>query len=329
MGVVWRKPIGQSVIVFSALALLPLAIESNFGLSIATFILIYAIVALSWNLLVGYSGQISFGHNGFFLIGAYTSAVLVKTVGLPFIAGLGAAGAFAAITGAVVGFPAVRLKGFYLAMVTIAFAESLDILAKYLEPITGGVYGFAGIPKASVGGYVFSSPSSFYYLVLVVCFLLFVVVQNLLDSRVGQALRAMCSDETVATAMGININITKLQIFALSACLTGFAGSLYAHFVRFLAPDVFTIKFQVNLFFMCIIGGSISVWGALIGAAIITVLPQVITGLGDWYYVIWAVIVILVLAFMPKGIYSLLHFVTDPITRRRQGVSRESERGAA
>lgn len=301
-----RRPFWQSLAVFAVLAMVPLAIRNDFVLSIATFVVIYSIVALSWNLLVGYSGQISFGHHGFFLVGAYTSAVLVKTVGFPFFAGFVVSGIAATMIGLIIGFPAVRLKGFYLGMVTIAFAESLNLMARYLPGITGGEYGFSGIPKVSIVGYVLSSGISFFYLTLIVCFLLFLFAQNLLGSRFGYGLQTLRSDPVVATAMGINTTKAKLQIFALSACYTGLAGALYAHFVRFIAPDAFTLKFQVMIFGMCILGGLFSVWGAIIGAVVYTVLPQIAGGFEDWYYVIWAITIILVLAFMPRGVYPFL-----------------------
>ncbi len=304
------SPFYQVAMVFVVMAVVPFTLRSDFVLSIATFIVIYSMVALSWNLLVGYSGQISFGHHGFFLVGAYTSAILVKTVGLPFWAGLAAGGMAATIAGLIIGFPAVRLKGFYLGMVTIAFAESLNLIARYLPGITGGEYGFSGIPKASIGGFVFSGALSFYYLALTVSFFLFLFAQNLLSSRFGYGLQALRSDEVLATSIGINITIAKLQIFALSAFYTGLAGSLYAFYVRFIAPDVFTLKFQVMIFAMSILGGLISVWGAIIGATVYTVLPQVVGAFEDWYYVIWGLTIILVLAFMPRGVYpSLTHLL--------------------
>jgi len=303
---IYDSPFWQTVIVFTVLAFAPVILITDFLISLAVFVLIYSIVVLSWNLLVGYSEQISFGHNGFFLVGAYTSAILVKTVDLPFIVGFFSAGVLTAIMSILVGFPAVRLKGFYLGMVTIAFAEGLNVLARYFTSLTGGVYGFAGIPKASIGGYIFSSGVSYFYLALVVCFFLFLCAQNLVISRTGYALQALRSDEVVATAMGVNTMVTKLQIFALSAFFTGLAGALYAHFVRFIAPGTFTLKFQVSIFAMSIVGGSLSIWGALIGAAVMTLLPHIVTGLEDLYYVISAIIVILVLAVMPRGIYSLV-----------------------
>jgi branched-chain amino acid transport system permease protein len=306
--------------VFVLMAVVPFVLKSDFVLSIATFIVIYSIVALSWNLLVGYSGQLSFGHHGFFLVGAYTSAIFVKTVGLPFLAGLAAGGVAATVAGIVIGFPAVRLKGFYLGMVTIAFAESLNLITRYLPSITGGEYGFSGIPKVSIGGFVFSSALSYYYMTLIVCFLLFLFAQNLLRSRFGYGLQALRSDEVVATSTGVNITIAKLQIFALSACYTGIAGCLYAFFVRFIAPDVFTLKFQVMIFAMSVLGGLVSIWGAIIGAAVYTVLPQVVGAFEDWYYVIWGLTIILVLAFMPRGVYpSLAHLLRAKIQKIEPG----------
>lgn len=312
---IWHSHFYQTVGVFFALAFVPFVLRTEFGLSVVIFIMIYSIVALSWNLLVGYSGQVSFGHHGFFLVGAYTSALLVKMLGVPFIIGFVASGVAAAVIGVIIGFPAVRLKGFYLAMVTLAVAAILNLLVRYLAHITGGVYGIPGIPKASIGGYVFSSGSSFFYLALIICFLLFLIAQNLLDSRFGYGLQTLRYDELGAMAVGVNISRAKLQIFILSAFYTGLAGSLYAHFVRFVAPDFFNMGFQVVILGMCVVGGVMTVWGAILGAALYTVFPQIITGLEDWYYVIWGIVIILVLAFMPRGIYPSLVYLFRSVKR--------------
>jgi branched-chain amino acid transport system permease protein len=325
-----------------ALAAAPLLPE--YYLSQLTFVCIYALVGMGLMLLTGYTGQISLGHAAFLAVGAYTEAVL-QAKGVPFGVSLLAAGALAGLAGIVIGLPALRLTGIYLAIATIAFGFIVqEVLARW-ESVTRGNSGIT-VKSISVGSFQFDAEWKLYYLALGLLVLAVTGVMNLLRAPTGRAFVAIRDSEISAQSMGIHLSRTKTTAFALSAALTGIAGALYAHKVTFISPEQFGILLSIELAMMIFIGGIGSLHGAVYGAIFLIALPQLIavakdhlpaaighqTGLEP---TVFGLIMVLVILFEPLGIYGrwlkVRHYLeTFPLYKkdsfRRQKTFMKSER---
>jgi branched-chain amino acid transport system permease protein len=289
-------------VVMTLIALLPLALTSNYQVSILAIAGIHVLLALGLNLVMGYTGQVSLGHAGFYGLGAYASGVLSTKYGvnpwLAFLAALALTGAVSAVIGAI----ALRLQGYFLSMATLGFGIILYILFVELDDLTGGQAGLVGIPELSLGSLRVANDISYYYLVWTLVGLMFLFALHLVDSRVGRSLRAIQGDETAASLVGINTWATKVMVFVIAAMMASAGGSLYAHYVTVLTPDSFGFFFSIEIVVMVIIGGSGSVWGALIGAVLLTLLPEYLRVMKDYDVLIYGAIVIAVVMFMPRGI---------------------------
>jgi branched-chain amino acid transport system permease protein len=288
--------------VMIVIALLPLALTSNYQVSILAIAGIHVLLALGLNLVMGYTGQVSLGHAGFYGLGAYASGVLSTKYGvnpwLAFLAALALTGAVSAVIGAI----ALRLQGYFLSMATLGFGIILYILFVELNDLTGGQAGLVGIPELSLGTLRLANDISYYYLVWTLVGLMFLFALHLVDSRVGRSLRAIQGDETAASLVGINTWATKVMVFVIAAMMASAGGSLYAHYVTVLTPDSFGFFFSIEIVVMVIIGGSGSVWGALFGAVLLTLLPEYLRVMKDYDVLIYGAIVISVVMFMPRGI---------------------------
>jgi branched-chain amino acid transport system permease protein len=245
-----------------------------------SFILIYGIVGLGLMLLSGYTGLISLGHAAFLAVGAYTEAFLAAR-GWPFPLSLACAAVLSAATGIVVGLPALRVKGIYLAIATMAFGFIVEEVLARWESVTGGNSG-RSVGHLQMFGWNADSEQSFYYVALVVAVLVTVGILNLLRAPTGRAFVAIRDSEISARSMGISLARYKTTSFALSAAITGIAGALYAHKLRILTPDQFTILQSIEMLMMIVVGGIGSVHGAFFGAAFVIALPQVIALAKDY-----------------------------------------------
>lgn len=289
----------------------PWAID-EYWLAQLTFVLIYGIVGLGLMLLAGFTGLFSLGHAAFLGVGAYTQAVLVNA-GLPFPLALLCAGLLAALVGVVVGLPALRVKGIYLGMATLAFGFIVEEGLARWESVTGGNKGLMVNPP-ELFGWALDSTNEFYFLCLVVAVLSTLGIVNLMRSSTGRAFVAIRDSEISAQSMGIHLARYKTLSFALSAALAGLGGALYAHKIQFLSPEQFSIIQSIDLLLMVVIGGLGSIHGAFLGAAFLIVMPQLIalgkdhlpeaigqaTGLQGAVY--GAVLIAFVL-FEPMGLY--------------------------
>jgi len=281
------------------------------------FIGIYTIVTVGLCLLMGYTGQVSLGQAAFFGMGAYISAILSKTYGFnPWLAMLIAAvmtGAFAYI----IGYPIFRLKGNYLAMATLGLGLIMWILFTELRQFTGGPDGMSGIPPLSIGGFVFDSSFRWYFLVWLFCLAVLLISQNIVRSRMGRALRAIHGSEAASESIGINVNQFKVKILALSAVYASLAGSLFVHYLRFVSPQPFDFTSSVKLVVMAVIGGLASVWGAIFGAGATRVLSdELLLRFGQWDIVVYGLILVLVMVFMPEGLFVKLKEVFERLRLR-------------
>ncbi|MFY9315029.1 MAG: branched-chain amino acid ABC transporter permease [Burkholderiales bacterium] len=305
---------GGQVFWYGLLVLLLVAapfMAGEYLMSQLQFICIYSIVGLGLMLLVGFTGQISLGHAAFLAIGAYTEALL-QARGVPFAVSLPAAALLSAAFGWVVGLPALRLKGIYLAIATLAFNVIVEEAITRWEGLTGGNSGLH-LKPIELAGYRLDGDTSFYYLCLGLTALSILAVMNLLRSPTGRAFVAIRDSEISASCMGVNLATYKTLSFALSAALTGIAGALYAHKVSFISPEQFTLLQSIELVTIVILGGVGFVHGAVLGAAFLIVLPQLISLAKDYLpadvggtglqAVVFGVVLIVFIVFEPLGLY--------------------------
>jgi branched-chain amino acid transport system permease protein len=264
---------------------------------------IYSLITIGLSLLMGYAGQISVGHAAFYGIGAYVSGILTARYGLnPWIcmlAGISVAGAVALIVGA----PCLKLKGHYLAMATLAFGIIVFIVFNEETEWTGGPDGMSGIPGLSIFGFDFDSVEKYFDLVWGFVFAAFVFSVNIIQSGAGRALRAIHSSETAANAMGVNVSGYKVLVFVYSAVLASLAGSLYAHYLNFINPATFDLFFSIKLLIMIALGGMHNLWGAVIGAGIITFLNyEWLHYFEEFEVIVYGAILLVVVIFFPDGL---------------------------
>lgn len=292
-----------SIIIFSAvLLLIPFFLKNPYYLSVLVFIGIYSITTMGLNLLMGYAGQISLGHGAFFGIGAYTSGILTVQYHLPVGVAFLLALLLTAVVAYLIGVPSLRLKGHYLAMATLAFGEIVNIVLNAAVNLTGGPSGFGEIPRIRLGSLVLDSELKYFYFVWGIFIVFFILTRNIIDSRVGRALRSIHGGEMAATAMGVNVSRLKIQVFILSALVASVSGSLYAHFVTFISPTTCSIMFSILLVMMVVVGGMANVWGCVLGAALITLLPEYLRVFEDYDVLVYGFILLLIVMFLPGGI---------------------------
>jgi branched-chain amino acid transport system permease protein len=277
-------------------------VENTYYLQILTFIGINTLLALGLNMLMGYAGQVSLGHAAFYGIGAYTTAILSGTYGLsPWLA-LICAIACAVFIAFVVGMPTLKLSGYYLGMGTLGFGMIVNIVLREWSSVTGGASGFVGIPVLEAGPVSFMLESNYFLLVWSIVLVAVIVCRRILGSRMGRGLRAIHDGENAARAVGVNTHFLKLQIFMFSAALGAVAGFLYAHFVLFISPESFGFMVSVKIVTMVVIGGMASVWGAFLGASLLTLLPEVLHGFAEYEMIVFGLILMVVMIFMPQGL---------------------------
>lgn len=284
----------------------------EYWLAQLTFVLIYAVVGLGLMLLAGFTGLFSLGHAAFLGVGAYTQAIMVNA-GMPFPLALACAGLLSAAVGMVVGLPALRVKGIYLGMATLAFGFIVEEVIARWEHVTGGNAGLM-VQYPVLFGWSLDSTEEFYFLCLVVTVLATLGIVNLMRSSTGRAFVAIRDSEISAQSMGIQLARYKTLSFALSAALAGIGGALYAHKIQFLSPEQFSIIQSIDLLLMVVIGGLGSIHGAFLGAIFLIVMPQLIA-LGKDYLpeaigqaaglqgAVYGIVLIAFVLFEPMGLY--------------------------
>jgi branched-chain amino acid transport system permease protein len=307
------------LILFSVgLAFFPWAISNPYYLSILIFVGIHSLLAMGLTVLLGYAGQLSLCQAAFFGIGAYTSGILTTKLGVnPWLAmGLGIF-----LTGTVsviLGMPALKLRGHYLAMATLGFGEIVNIVLKGWVNLTGGPSGLTGIPRLSIAGVPLNTELKYYFFVWPIVLAGLVVLFNLVNSRVGRALQALKRSEQAAEVMGIAVSQYKIKTFLLASMLSSLAGSLYAHFITVISPESYSIIFSIMILLMVIVGGMNSLWGSIIGAFVMTILPEYLRVFEDWDIIIYGMVLLFILMFMPKGLVHLFSLFSrkTPTARR-------------
>lgn len=294
-----------TAIVLALLLALPLVGSHQFILHMLSLVAISAIVALGLQLLLGFSGQLSIGQAAFYGIGAYASGLLTTKLGVPFLAAFFLAGLIAAATSLLM-VPITRLTGAYLAVATLGFSILVYLVLKNEEWLTGGSFGLMGMPRPSLFGYVLAKPGQAYLLCVAVAAMVYFALLRLERSRFGRAINAIRQNEDAARASGIPVTLLKSQCFVIAAFVAGLAGSLYAHQVRYLAPTDFTFWKSVEILIMVVIGGMGSLFGAVLGAAVVVLLPEVLREIGDYRMLVFGAVLMAVMLFGETGIAGFL-----------------------
>jgi branched-chain amino acid transport system permease protein len=298
----------------------PLAGFTDYHLFQLTMVVVYAIAILGLSLLTGFNGQISLGHGAFYAIGAYTTAILMTAWDVPYWATLPVSAVVCALVGLLLGFPALRLGGLYLALTTFALAVAIPQILKYklFEDWTGGVQGLVIDKPDAPFGLPLSPDQWLYLFTLAVAAALYGMAWNIVRGRVGRAMMAIRDHAIAAEAMGINLAMVKTRTFALSAMYTGLAGSLGAIAVQFVAPDSFGVFVSIYLFVGLVVGGVSSIGGTLIGAAFVEFVPNIADKLSKAAPgAVYGVILIAVMFLIPGGVGGLLHGLWRRVAKPR------------
>ncbi len=296
-----------------AIAVLPLLFSNAFHYNIAILVGINAITCVGLNLLIGYAGQISLGHAGFFGLGAYLSAILTGARGWPAPLALGAAAAAVGLIAYAIARPILKLKGHYLAMGTLGLGIIISIVLNEEVALTGGPDGMTVKPLVLFGHRI-TSEHAWYGIVGAVLFVSVWLALNLIDSPVGRALRALHGSEVAAETAGIDVRRYKVLVFVVSAVLASVSGSLFAHYARFLTPAEASFSHSIELVTMVVLGGLASTFGSVVGAAILTALPQLLTAFQDFKDLAFGAILMGTMIFMRKGLVPTL---ADALRRKR------------
>ncbi len=286
-----------------ALALLPFIFPDNYYVTVVGVSAgLHIMLAVSLNLLMGYAGQISLGHAAFFGMGAYASAVLTTKYGWPAWPAIVVSLLLTGIIAWLIARPILRLKGHYLAMATLGFGIIVHIVLVQAGDLTGGPDGLSGIPELSFFGWQVNSDLRWYAVIAVATLIVIWLALNLIGSRPGRALRALHGSEVAAEMMGIDTTLAKTSVFVLAALIAGFTGSLFAHQQAFVSPDSFNFFFSIELVTMVVLGGMASTWGAVVGAIVLTLLPELLVMFEDYEIMIFGAILILMMIFLPQGL---------------------------
>ena len=297
-----------TVFSFTALALLPFFASSYF-LYLSTLVLAYSIALLGQNILIGYTGLISFGQSGFLAVGAYTFAHLVEHIG--FFPALFVAGLVGALFGAIVGFPALRIKGPYLAIATLGFSWAVWQIVQNTDEISGGRMGLE-VPKVFP-----SSSEEIWWVYLVLTFLLFAGGYKLVKSHIGRAFQAIRESEVSAEVLGINLTKYKIISFSVSSFYTALGGALEAYLLGHIDPVMYDLTASIYMFCALVVGGLGTVFGSVLGAIFIIFVPQLFGGAKELVPLVLALAIIFVMMFEPLGLYgrwlkTKLWFMTFP-----------------
>ncbi|MDP6394252.1 MAG: branched-chain amino acid ABC transporter permease [Desulfobacterales bacterium] len=304
------------------IALLPF-ILSKYTVFLLSLLAVYALVALGLNLLMGYTGQIAAGHAGFLALGAYFTAIVGTQVEwMPCLVIILMAGIFTGIVGFLLGIPILRLKGFYIAMATLAFGVVVSEIILQWSSLTNGDDGFQ-VPIARIAGFSFDSDFKLYYLIIFVTIILTLFAKNLANGYIGRAFIALKESETAAQTIGIDLAKYKTIAFAISAFYTGIAGGLFAYLITYLSPDAFTIELSIDFIAMIVIGGMGSILGSIIGAVILTGMQQVLAGLQNLQILIFGFSLIIFTIFMPRGISGMLNTLLERLSLAMRSKNKE------
>jgi len=297
----------------------PLVLSGNYHYGVAHQALIYVVLATGYNILLGFTGMVSLGHVALFAIGAYTSAILQTSLDWPFLACIAAAGAMAGGVGTLIAIPALRIKGHYLTLLTLALGEVIRLLIRNFDWLTNGSSGLGGISRPTVFGVPFRTAPDLYWLLLAFAAGGVLFAWRLERSRFGRAFKAIRDSEIGAEVIGIDTNRMKVLSFAISAVYAGVAGSLYAHTLRFVSPEFFSLGLTITLLAMVLIGGRGLILGPVIGATLLTVAPEALRFAKEYYLIGFGLMIWLCMLYLPEGIAGSLARIARRLSTGREG----------
>ncbi len=289
----------------AALIVVPFVITDMYILHIIISCFIYASLALSLNLIIGFSGQFSLGHVTFYGIGAYTTALLMMKAGMSFWLAALISAVLVGIVGALLSIPTLKLRGDYLAVVTLGFGEVFRLFVLNAVDLTRGPMGLPGIPSPSIFGFVIETKTHYYYFGLIILILVIVFMRRLMTSGFGMAMLSVKEDDIAAQAIGIHPARYKLMAFTIGAVVAGIVGSFYAVYMAFISPSSFQYGESISMVAMVVLGGLGSIPGAILGAVLLTILPEALRSFSDYRLIIYGVVMILMMIFRPNGIWGI------------------------
>ena len=296
---------------------LPHIAANEYELRLITLLMIYAIIALGLNVLVGLTGLVSLGQAGLYAIGAYTAAILATRLGVGLVPGLILGMALAGAFGVLLAYPTVRVRGVYLAVVTIAFGIIVENVAIEWDSLTGSWVGISNVPAPTLLGLPLDY-KSYFIVVGASALIAYLVNVNLMNSRFGRAMRATAQSEIASRSLGINVGAIRTLAFVVSAMAAGAAGVFYVYLNKYISPDIFSFTDSVRFLLMVILGGSGTALGPVVGASIMTYLPEYLQAFGHWQSFAYGLLLAAVMFFLPRGIVgSIGTFVTARLGERR------------
>lgn len=304
------------LLLFLALLAVPF-IASGYTIYVVCLVFVHGIAAVGLDILMGYSGQVCFGQAAFVAIGAYVTAFLVEN-GISYWLCLPIAGTMAALAGIMIGLPALRIRGHYLALATLSFAYIVYLILIHWESLTGGPRGLSA--SRPTWPFSFEKDEYFYFIIISISIALFIVARNIVSSRYGRAFIAIQKDEIVSKSMGISLTKYKTLAFVISSFYAGIAGGLYGPLVGFLDPLSFTILDSAYYLMMTVLGGRGTVFGGIIGAAFFVILPEALREAKKWQELSFGLVFLCFLIFMPNGIMGFIKKYQFFLVKRIDGV---------
>lgn len=285
--------------------MLPSFLTNNYHLNLLNQVLINSMVVIGLNFITGLTGQMNLGTAGIFALGAYTSTLISTRLGATPWLGLCGAVIMGLLIGMGLGYPSLRVKGVYLSLTTIGFSEIVRILITNLSKFTGGALGVSSIPPFSLFGYEFDTNRRVYYLYLAFSVILITIAYRIVYSKWGRAFKSIRDNPDAVEAVGLDISSLKIMAFTLAAIYGCIGGAMYAHYIGFINPLAYNLEFSINYVVMLIIGGIGSVPGGIIGAVLVTLVPEFLRFMENYYWLIFSVATLLFVIFLPNGIVSL------------------------
>ena len=299
------------------LVLLPLVITSNYTLLLVDQVLVFIIAVMGMNFISGLTGENNLGMAGIFALGAYSTAISTVNFGLPTIVGVLISILIGVIFGLLIGYPTLRLKGVYFALTTQVLAEAVRIFLNNAQDLSNGSNGIRNIPPLTLFGYTFSSKVSMYYLFLFVCVIIMVVALRLVNGRWGRELKAIRDNIDGVESCGVNKSSAKVKAFMLCSVLGCLAGSMYAQLMTFILPTSFNYDVTVKFVRMLMFGGSGSIPGLIIGCIVVVILPEILRVLGDYYWLVFSSLMLIIIIVRPYGLISIYEDLKQKATAKK------------
>ncbi len=290
--------------------LIPVPLAGDYITHVTILVMLYAVTAASLDILVGYTGRLSLGHAAFFAVGAYTSTLLAMNWGVSPWIGIFIGGLMASVFGLILGVPSLKLRGPYLAISSLGFGVIVWLMLINLDWLTRGPLGIPGIPPLPrIGPIDFRSKVAFYYVALAFTLISIFLLHLLTKSRIGKILMSIREDEDAALSVGVDVPLFKVYAFLIATFFAGISGGLYAHYLRYISPEISTLGESIYILSMTIIGGFGTLIGPVMGAAVLSLLQELLRSYLEYRYLIYGMLIILVMKFFPSGIYGIVQFI--------------------